>query len=130
MSPGFVHHACELARPTAGITALARQSRRPILQLTTAVGIGEGPALMYARRGLNYIACVERDFAIWKELTIDFRGRTVSGSYSTSREGLVTVKTLRGSKIWRVGFAVQSLAGLFWAQKTHRPVRQRDKASG
>jgi hypothetical protein len=41
---------------------------------------------------------VERDFAIWKELTIDFRGRTVSGSYSTSREGLVAVKTLRGSK--------------------------------
>jgi hypothetical protein len=32
---------------------------------------------MYARRGLNYIARVERDFAIWKELTIDFRGRTV-----------------------------------------------------
>jgi len=41
---------------------------------------------------------MERDFNVWKELTIDFRGRTVSGSYSTSREGLVTVKTLRGSK--------------------------------
>jgi hypothetical protein len=39
---------------------------------------------------------MERDFAVWKELTIDFRGRTVTGSYSTSREGLVTVKTLRG----------------------------------
>jgi hypothetical protein len=31
---------------------------------------------------------MERDLAIWKELTIDFRGRTVTGSYSTSREGL------------------------------------------
>ena len=41
---------------------------------------------------------MERDFTNWKELTIDFRGRTVSGSYSTSRQGLVTVKTLRGSK--------------------------------
>ena len=46
---------------------------------------------------------MERDFAIWKELTIDFRGRTVSGSYSTSREGLVTVKTLRGSKTTTLG---------------------------
>jgi hypothetical protein len=45
---------------------------------------------------------MERDFAIWKELTIDFRGRTVSGSYSTSRGGLVTVKTLRGNKTTKV----------------------------
>jgi hypothetical protein len=41
---------------------------------------------------------MERDFAVWQELTVDFRGRTASGSYSTSREGLVTVRTLRGSK--------------------------------
>ena len=46
---------------------------------------------------------MERDFAVGKELTIDFRGRTVSGSYSTSREGLVTVKTLRGSKTTTLG---------------------------
>jgi hypothetical protein len=55
------------------------------------------------RQAWPQFACVERDFAIWKELTIDFRGRTVSGSYSTSREGLVTVKTLRGSKIATLG---------------------------
>ena len=46
---------------------------------------------------------MERDFATWKELTIDFRGRTVSGSYSTSREGLVSVKTLRGNKTTTLG---------------------------
>jgi hypothetical protein len=46
---------------------------------------------------------MERDFTNWKELTIDFRGRTVNGSYSTSREGLVTVKTLRGSKTTTLG---------------------------
>ena len=46
---------------------------------------------------------MERDFATWKELTIDFRGRSVSGSYSTSRQGLVTVKTLRGSKTTTLG---------------------------
>ena len=46
---------------------------------------------------------MESDFTNWKELTIDFRGRTVSGSYSTSREGLVTVKTLRGSKTTTLG---------------------------
>ena len=46
---------------------------------------------------------MESDFAIWKELTIDFRGRTVSGSYSTSRGGLVTVKTLRGDKTTTLG---------------------------
>jgi hypothetical protein len=56
-----------------------------------------------ARQAWPQFACVERDFAIRKELTIDFRGRTVSGSYSTSREGLVTVKTLRGSKIATLG---------------------------
>ena len=55
------------------------------------------------RQAWPQFACVERDFAIWKELTIDFRGRTVSGSYSTSREGLVTVKTLRGSRIATLG---------------------------
>jgi hypothetical protein len=46
---------------------------------------------------------MERDFAVWQELTIDFRGRTASGSYSTSREGLVTVRTLRGSKTTPLG---------------------------
>ena len=45
---------------------------------------------------------MERDFATWKELTIDFRGRTVSGSYSTSREGLVSVK-MRGNKTTTLG---------------------------
>jgi hypothetical protein len=34
---------------------------------------------------------------------LDFRGRTVSGSYSTSREGLVSVKTLRGNKTTTLG---------------------------
>jgi hypothetical protein len=46
---------------------------------------------------------MERNFVNWKEITIDFRGRTVSGSYGTSREGLVTVKALRGSKTTTLG---------------------------
>jgi hypothetical protein len=40
-----------------------------------------------------------------------------------------TVLVFRPQFVWWVGFVVQSLAGLLWAQKTHRPVRQRDKAS-
>jgi hypothetical protein len=53
---------------------------------------------------VDRIICeMDRDFAIWKELAIDFRGRTISGSYSTSREGLVSVKTLRGSKTTTLG---------------------------
>ena len=46
---------------------------------------------------------MERDFAVWQELTIDFQGRTVSGPYSTWREGLATVKTLRSSKTTTLG---------------------------
>jgi hypothetical protein len=46
---------------------------------------------------------MERDFIVWRELTTEFLGRVVKGSYGMSREGLVTVRTLRGSKTTQLG---------------------------
>ena len=43
---------------------------------------------------------MERDFVIWREFTTEF---LVKGSYSMSRDGLVTVRTLRGSKTIHLG---------------------------
>jgi len=41
---------------------------------------------------------MERDFEIWREVTAEFLGRPLKGSYSISRDGLVTVQTPGGSK--------------------------------
>jgi len=46
---------------------------------------------------------MERDFVIWREFTTEFLGRVVKGSYSMSRDGLVTVRTLRDSKTIHLG---------------------------
>jgi hypothetical protein len=57
-------------------------------------------------------------------------GRGAANEHFASKNLKVdTVFVLRPQFVWWVGFVVQSLAGLLWAQKTHRPVRQRDKAS-
>ena len=41
---------------------------------------------------------MERDFSIWRDFDAVFLGRLVKGTYTMSREGLVTVKTPGGSK--------------------------------
>jgi hypothetical protein len=41
---------------------------------------------------------MDRDFEIWREVTVQFLGRTIKGSYSLSRDGSVTVNTPLGSK--------------------------------
>jgi len=46
---------------------------------------------------------MERDFIIWREFTTEFLGRTIKGSCSMSREGLVTVQTPHGSKTTQLG---------------------------
>jgi hypothetical protein len=46
---------------------------------------------------------MERGFEIWREVTIQFLGRTIKGSYSLSRDGLVTVNTPLGSKTSNTG---------------------------
>jgi hypothetical protein len=46
---------------------------------------------------------MERDFAIWREFDAVFLGRLVKGTFSMSHEGLVTVKTLIGSKATQLG---------------------------
>jgi hypothetical protein len=72
----------------------------------------------------------ERDFAIWKELTIDFQGRTVSGSYSTSRQGLVTVKTLRGSKTTTLGGSNARVIARILLRELARKEKRSAKESG
>ena len=47
--------------------------------------------------GTQLIEYMERDFVIWWELDAVFLGRLVKGSYSTSPEGLVMVRTSSGS---------------------------------
>jgi hypothetical protein len=46
---------------------------------------------------------MERDFEIWREVTAEFLGRSLKGSYCMSRDGLVTVQTAGGSKTAHLG---------------------------
>ena len=46
---------------------------------------------------------MERDFSIWRDFDAVFLGRLVKGTYTMSREGLVTVKTPGGSKTTQLG---------------------------
>jgi hypothetical protein len=45
---------------------------------------------------------MERGFEIWKEVAVQFLGRTIRGSYSQSDDGSVTVNTPLGSKTSKV----------------------------
>ena len=38
------------------------------------------------------------ELILWKQITAELNGHTVTGLYSASREGLVTVRTPYGSK--------------------------------
>jgi hypothetical protein len=46
---------------------------------------------------------MEREYVIWREFDAVFLGRLVKGSYSTSPQGLVTVRTSSDSKTTRLG---------------------------
>jgi hypothetical protein len=46
---------------------------------------------------------MEKDFVTWREFDAVFLGRLVKGSYSMSRDGLVTVKTPSGTKTTQLG---------------------------
>jgi hypothetical protein len=48
---------------------------------------------------------------LWKEVRIPIKGDIVRGSYSLSREGLVTVKTAHGTKAThRAGLSAATVA--------------------
>jgi hypothetical protein len=49
------------------------------------------------------------ELILWKQITAELNGHTVTGLYSTSREGLVTVKTPYESKSRQLGGSSNSL---------------------
>ena len=52
---------------------------------------------MYAGRGFSLILGMA-ELILWKQITAELNGHTVTGLYSASREGLVTVRTAYDSK--------------------------------
>ena len=49
------------------------------------------------------------ELILWKQVTAELNGHTVTGLYSTSREGLVTVRTPYESKSRQLGGSSNSL---------------------
>jgi hypothetical protein len=49
------------------------------------------------------------ELILWKQITAELNGHTVTGLYSTSREGLVTVRTPYESKSRQLGGSSNSL---------------------
>jgi hypothetical protein len=49
------------------------------------------------------------ELILWKHVTAELNGHTVTGLYSTSREGLVTVRTPYESKSRQLGGSSNSL---------------------
>jgi hypothetical protein len=49
------------------------------------------------------------ELILWKQITAELNGHTVTGLYGTSREGLVTVRTPYESKSRQLGGSSNSL---------------------
>jgi hypothetical protein len=49
------------------------------------------------------------ELILWKQITAELNGHTVTGLYSTSREGFVTVRTPYESKSRQLGGSSNSL---------------------
>jgi hypothetical protein len=58
---------------------------------------------MYAGRDSTKIEYMEKDSVIWREFDAVFLGHLFKGSYSMSRDRLVTVKTAGGRKSTQLG---------------------------
>jgi hypothetical protein len=67
---------------------------------------------------------MEKDVVFWRDLDAVFLGRLVKGSYSMSRDGLVTVKTPAGSKATQLG----GYPAIFVAKRLLRELASEGKA--